>query len=991
MPSWPLNPGWTALILAALFVVVIVVLVQRWAAARNELEQRVAELSTIEQMGRTIAQAQLDVDELCRLMYDFARQVADATIFHLGLFDGDQYTLKLWVREGEAVPQQTFQMTPGVGLVNWMRESKQPLLVRDFSKEINSLPARPIYVSDNPPRSALYVPLIAGETVMGTMSVQSFRQNAYGDSDLRVLSAMANQAALAIQKAQLYAQEHKRVRQLETIGQVASQVAATLELDELFQRVVHLVRDNFRYYHVAIYTADRELQTVTFQASASAGGKSVTPDVAWGQGLIGWVLSHGQSVLVNDVTGDSRYHNVEALEETHSEVVVPLLLDAAHELVGAIDVQSDQLNAFGPDDLFILETLSTQVAMAIYEARLYETERQQAWLSTALLQVAEAASRLEDMDDVLTTIVRLVPLLAGVERCAIVLWDPDTETFLPAQVYGLTPELRETFAQMRFPAGAMPALDLIRLDNNPLLVNVARDGLLIPRDLVEAFNIQEMALLPLLAQGEFLGALLVDYAGRPPSFGERMIHMLTGIANQAATVIHSARLVQAQQEETYVSMALLQVADTVSRATDLAQTLAAVVRITPMLVGVEACAILLWDGVAGAFLPFQQYGLKGERKAAFERLRLTKDEPPMHQLLAGEPFVPLEGLSSPGTSYLVAADGPVPGHRTGLPPARSSSASNPSLLILPLVVKGDVLGGMLVDYSGSAQHFRRRMNILTGIASEAAIAVQNDRLIQESAEQERMKQELEVARRIQTSFLPECCPPILGWELASLWRSARQVGGDFYDFIPLPPSANGPLPAADRLGLVIADVADKGVPAALFMALCRTLVRTVAIDGRPPGAAIARANDLILADARSGMFVTLFYTILPPQSGAITYVNAGHMPVLLIRSADGRVEELWTHGMAMGVLPHLEVEERTAHLDPGDILVLYTDGVTEASNAESEMFGRERLKEVASAHRAQSAEDLAQMIDEAITAFVGNAPQFDDFTLVVAKCMPRYA
>jgi sigma-B regulation protein RsbU (phosphoserine phosphatase) len=172
------------------------------------------------------------------------------------------------------------------------------------------------------------------------------------------------------------------------------------------------------------------------------------------------------------------------------------------------------------------------------------------------------------------------------------------------------------------------------------------------------------------------------------------------------------------------------------------------------------------------------------------------------------------------------------------------------------------------------------------------------------------------------------------------------------------------------------------------MALCRTLVRTVAIDGRSPSAAIGRANDLILADARSALFVTLFYTILPPHSGAIAYVNAGHMPPLLVRSADGRVEELWTHGMAVGVLPHMEVEERMAHLDPGDLLVLYTDGVTEASNAEGEMFGRERLKEVASAHRRQSAEELVQTIDDITTAFVGNAPQFDDFTLVVARRRP---
>ena len=287
------NLGWPAFSLMAVAIVAVAALAQRWANARNELVQRVAELAAIEKVSRAIAQAQLDVDELCELMYQHASRIVDTTIFQLGLFDGDDYVIKLWVREGQREPQQTFRLAPGVGLVNWLRESKQPILVGDFQKEMDSLPAKPVYVAETPPHSALFVPLVAddpvaGDEVIGTMSIQSFRRNAYGDSDLPVLSAMGNQAAMAIQKARLYAQERanaetlsRRARQLETIGQVSRQVAAIMELDQLFEQTVHLIRESFGYYHVAIYTADRERETVLFQASASAGEQDIAFDVAW--------------------------------------------------------------------------------------------------------------------------------------------------------------------------------------------------------------------------------------------------------------------------------------------------------------------------------------------------------------------------------------------------------------------------------------------------------------------------------------------------------------------------------------------------------------------------------------------------------------------------------------------------------------------------------------------------------------------------------------
>jgi serine phosphatase RsbU (regulator of sigma subunit)/putative methionine-R-sulfoxide reductase with GAF domain len=974
-----------AFFLMALAVVVVAVLAQRWADTRTELVRRVAELSTMEEIGRAIAKAQLDVDELCRLMYEHATRLVDTTIFHLGLFEGDTYAIKLLMQNGVEEPARRFQLAPGVGLVGWLRQTKQPILVRDFTKEIDRLPAKPIYAADTPPRSAVFVPMLAGDIAIGTLSIQSFRPNAYDQVALRILSAMADQAAVAIQKARLYNREVRRARELETIGAVSAQVTATLELDQVFRRVVQLIRENFDYYHVAVFTADSERRVVSFQVSSSASGRDVAVEVSWGQGLVGWVAEHRQAALVNDVERDDRYRCVDALEETRSEITVPLLLEP--ELVGVLDVQSDQLDAFGPDDLFILSTLSDQIAAAIQQARLYESGRQQAWFSTALLQVADATSRLSDMDEVLASIVRLTPLLAGVDRCAILSWDESTASFVPGQTYGLEPELREIFASLRFGSTTLPALDVVRAEKQPVLVTAAESALL-PPHLVEMFDIREMLLLPLLAQGELLGAMMVDYGGLDHPFTGRMINMLTGIANQAAMVIHSARLVQAQQEEAYVSTALLQVAETVSRSVDLGESLAAIVRITPLLVGVDLCAVFLRDRAGGTYLPAQQYGLARERAAAFGELRLSADHPMVRDLLGGEPLVAVADDAEGATAAAL----------------RRVFGDEQPLLALPLVAKSDVVGLMIVDYRGSMQHFAQRwLNILTGIASQTAIAVENDRLQKETAEQERIRQELDVARRIQASFLPDSCPQLEGWEVAALWRSARQVGGDFYDFIALPPRLggqkdsiggselrsgkqdNGP---ANQLGLVIADVADKGVPAALYMALTRTLIRTVAFDGASPARTLARANNLILADARAELFVTAFYAILDAGTGRVRYANGGHMPAIVIRAGGGESTLLRAHGMALGILRGVLPPEETAKLEPGDTLILYTDGVVEATDGQEQMFGREQLVEVAERHRRESPAAMVQAISDAIAAFVGDAPQFDDLTLVVARREP---
>jgi phosphoserine phosphatase RsbU/P len=304
-----------------------------------------------------------------------------------------------------------------------------------------------------------------------------------------------------------------------------------------------------------------------------------------------------------------------------------------------------------------------------------------------------------------------------------------------------------------------------------------------------------------------------------------------------------------------------------------------------------------------------------------------------------------------------------------------------SILCVPLKMKEQILGTVYVDNRIQAGIFTQAdLDLLSAIASSAAIAIENARLYQLAVEKGSLERELQVARDVQVSLLPRETPQILGWEFVARWLPARQVAGDYYDFIP---GKEG------RLGIVIADVSDKGMPAALFMTLTRSIIRASTDLAVPPWEAISRANRLICKDSTSGMFVTLFYACLDPANNRITYVNAGHNPPLFFqtnkRTGQGELSRLERTGMAMGVDPDTPYKQRTLSFNPGDFVVLYTDGITDALNLQEQDFGMEKLEGAVLSEREKPALQIAQALESALEIFIGDAPLFDDSTFVIVR------
>jgi hypothetical protein len=239
----------------------------------------------------------------------------------------------------------------------------------------------------------------------------------------------------------------------------------------------------------------------------------------------------------------------------------------------------------------------------------------------------------------------------------------------------------------------------------------------------------------------------------------------------------------------------------------------------------------------------------------------------------------------------------------------------------------------------------------------------------------RFEQEMSLAREIQMDLLPKTYPKIPGLDIFGFTVPARHVGGDCYDVIDLDHG---------KLAITIGDVSGKGTPAAILMANVQASVRALSETGMPAGTLMERVNRIVCASTDDDVFITFFYCVLDSLTGALTYVNAGHNPPFILR-ADGTKQELTDGGLIIGVVPGARYEEGFAALGPGDGLVLFTDGVTEATNASDEMYGEDRLDEVITRHRGRTAREIEERVYTSVTSFADGAAQADDLTMVVVK------
>lgn len=297
-----------------------------------------------------------------------------------------------------------------------------------------------------------------------------------------------------------------------------------------------------------------------------------------------------------------------------------------------------------------------------------------------------------------------------------------------------------------------------------------------------------------------------------------------------------------------------------------------------------------------------------------------------------------------------------------------------SMMCAPLIAADEVMGILHLDTTRQDKRFAMSdLELFTAVANQTALAIGNARMHERLLLRQRTERDLALARRVQTSFLPGEPPKIPGMEFCAWYKAALQVGGDFYDFIPLP---------NDCLGVVVGDVAGKGMPAALMMARMMSDVRFLALSEPGAGKVMARLNNGVIESGMDDAFVTVVFSILDPKTRSITFANAAHCPPIIRQAGTGNLIEIQdTIGFPIGAVPDTEYEEQTITINPGDTITMFTDGVTEAMNANKDLFGNDRVF-AAMAGSHTGAQVVMDKLLESIQQWVGNTPQSDDLTVV---------
>ncbi len=475
---------------------------------------------------------------------------------------------------------------------------------------------------------------------------------------------------------------------------------------------------------------------------------------------------------------------------------------------------------------------------------------------------------------------------------------------------------------------------------------------------------------PLRSGDNVLGILNVA-APNWSFFNDRNLSLLANVGSQMGIALERARLYDTLQAgRLHEQAALLDLSQQLLSRSDLDDLMNFLVDKVRSLLNADACAVLL-TGPDPDYLYFRaatgwlsdpvenQYSVPADHKTGSGRV------------MASQQVLLIEDLHNQVDDPIWTSD--------WLSEEKFRAAA-----MTPLVADGRSIGALVIDSREPRKFTDDDVRFLRLMANTAALAIEQARLRREELERQRINEELAVGRQIQMSMLPAEPPSLDGWEFAPYFEAAHQVGGDFYDYFPLPGEPG-------RWSLIIADVSDKGVPAALFMTLSRTTLRNIALRGRPPAEVVAWANRFIQEDSQSDMFLTAFYAELNTQNGWLTYVNAGHDPPLIWRKATGQFQSLAATSPLLGVVQELNVSVGSVELEPGDVLILYTDGVTEAIDEAFHEFGRSRLERTVASLLAEqpeaTAQDIKTAIVDAVWHFADSMVQYDDLTLLIIKRM----
>ena len=571
--------------------------------------------------------------------------------------------------------------------------------------------------------------------------------------------------------------------------------------------------------------------------------------------------------------------------------------------------------------------------------------------SLRILGTLERVNVADTFDELVEALLAALGTLLSAERTAL---------FLPDRLRGtVTVFVNGERPGERFVTGRLAAFEPV-----PFLAATAGGALRVTRDELEAQTLRNLEDLlkirlgsalctPVRSGGRYLGAFCSFNSSDGSGFTEDQVSVCRELTPAVTPYFRILSLKRDLGKSVLEKELLFYVGRAVGSSLDVQAVLDSILDALAKVIPYDAAGVYL---LRPGSLDIEALAARGYEPSYGDRVRLK----------LGEGLV---GLSiKEGREFVVGDTTKDSRYVEARPSVRSE-------VVVPLLTGESVIGAFNVESDRLNAFSDDHVDLLSAFATQAAIMIERARLSEEVLKRRWLVEELKIARQIQATFLPPGCPVLEGFVVCAINLSYEEVGGDYYDFVPI---------VEHQTGIAIADVSGKGIPASLIMASFRASLRAEIRNNYAIRTILAKVNRLLLESVESGTFVTAFYGVLDTKARVLTYSNAGHNPPILVR-AEGKMELLSEGGTVLGALPGVTFKERRLYFESGDLLVLYTDGVTDATNPEGDQFGQERLEQLVKSAAGSDATGVMQKIIDGVTAFRGEARLNDDLTLVVLR------
>ena len=931
-------------------------------------------LQVIAEVSQTINSI-LDLDQLLTRVSELIRTKFNIPYVHIFLKQYVPHTLAYQAGSGARAKtyrehQIAFNIDAPQGLITLAARTGEPQLVNDVAKDPRPVPNPITGVKKG---SELALPLIFGGKILGVLDLQSESVNAFSEEEIAVFETLSANVAVAVRNASLYRSEVWRTKNSEKFRETAELLSQSIPLQDFFSisldNILELLpgeAGSIWLYPPEDFSAEAPAQDHLFLTAMKTPErdcvpdfqKELTPGDAWF-----YPKNKPEGTIIRK-PGDLEDPLQDALNLPANFSGIATVITVAGRDVGMLVLHEGTPGRYGLESEGICATFAGYLGSAIEKERLDQETQAQTYYTSVMLQVAMATRNLTDANSLLRISGEFILSLIGGASVALILKDAETDEYQLQATLGegtatcnldepciiSDTKLLEQTLQSGKPA-AMPA--------SCCSPDIARNLVLSPQDTILLF--------PLIAHERQIGLLLHTskeaYIPREPELilGTQRFALLEGIAQQTAVSLQNIELIQAKRAEAVTSKLLLQITNLFIASKDLQETLGEITRLLQEYTNAEEVALIRFDPMdeqaALRFIATKQgkYSYDLENNVALSRLLPV-----------------LEGLEQAG--YLILSGDLLAKN------AYTTSLTDPTIkgvssLCLPLSVPGEV-HGLLVAVEADRPGRSQRLELLKAASLQIASGIQNYITQTVQHKQTLIDRELQLARQIQKTFLPDKLPKLPGYHVAAEWQTARQVGGDFYDVFELSPG---------RFGLTIADVSDKGLAASLYMTVSRTLIRARALENESPAVTLEKVNHILQLDSSDGFFVTVFYAIVELNSGKVTYCIAGHNPPYWLRREHGEVQPLNKGGIALGMMDPIHLDDQELLLAPGDGLVMYTDGITETFSPEGEAFGEVRLKARLESLLGETARGIIEGIRLTLDDFRAGSALDDDYTLLVIR------